>query len=135
MSRWIMFCSWRYSKPIIIHAMKNSLLRIISTCLYFCKPRPIADMIPQITPRHQIHDQIQYLPILKSILHIDNKRIINPLQQILLIHNTLYTLLRHDPTIVLSSYSDLSISFRAKNCRVFLCSTFHTLPKPPFPTM
>jgi hypothetical protein len=30
-------------------------------------------------------------------------------------------------------YKALDISFKAKNYLLFLCSTFHTLPNPPFP--
>ena len=40
--------------------------------LFLREPPVSADMIPQITSCLQIHDQIQILSILKSILHVDD---------------------------------------------------------------
>lgn len=50
-------------------------------------------MVPQIPTHQQIHNQVQFLPILKSIGHINQEGMLQLRQQFPLIQHRMYTLL------------------------------------------
>lgn len=47
----------------------------------------VAQMISQITPVQIIHDQVEVLPILKSIANVDQKWMVEPTQKLSLVHH------------------------------------------------
>lgn len=47
----------------------------------------VAQMISQITPVQIIHDQVEMLPILKSIANVDQKWMVEPTQKLSLVHH------------------------------------------------
>ena len=67
-----------------MHAIKNSTIQIRLgekvfalfkqlTGLFFGKLSIFADMVAQVTARHQINDKVQVISILKGIVHIDEE--------------------------------------------------------------
>lgn len=57
------------------------------TCLFFRKTSVFANMVAKISSREQIHNQVQILSILKSIVHVDNKWIVELSQDLPFIHD------------------------------------------------
>ena len=55
------------------------------TGLFFWKLSVFADMISQISSRHQINHEVQIITILKSIVHIDQES--NKIEQLILVGN------------------------------------------------
>ena len=53
-------------------------------------------MIPQVTPREVVHDQVKVLSILECVIHVDDKRVIELCEYLSLIHNTFETAFRQD---------------------------------------
>ena len=92
----------------------------------------LADVVPEVASGHQIHEQIQILPILEGLPHVDDELVLDFGQKFPLIGHRVHALLGHYPELAIS-YTALDISFIAYTCPLFLSSTFHTLPKPPFP--
>ena len=91
-------------------------------------------MVSQITSLHEIHNDVEVLLILESVEHIDNKPMSEGRQELPLINDRLDTPLAHHSALE-SIYMALLISFMANSFPVGRCSTFHTLPNPPLPTM
>jgi hypothetical protein len=46
------------------------------TCLLFCEFSMFANMVPEIAPIEQVHDQVEVFPVLKRIVHVNNKGIL-----------------------------------------------------------
>ena len=64
--------------------------------LVLLEPSSAAHMVPQIAPFEQIHGQIEFFPILKSVGHVDNKRMPELGKQFSLIQNRMDTFLGDD---------------------------------------
>lgn len=94
----------------------------------------IADVVPQVSSFHQVEHEVEGVSVLEGEVHVHDEGRVDLGQQHALIHHTLHTLLCHD-TASAYNYMDFSISFIANWFLVFLCSTFQTFPKPPFPMM
>lgn len=68
------------------------------TCSGFVEFPVPADVVAKVTARKQVHNQIQVLSILKSIVHVDEERMVLELSKDApLAHNGLDTALGQDP--------------------------------------
>lgn len=61
-------------------------------CLFLIKPPLPTYMIPQVSSTQIIHHQIKIIPILKSLAHINQKRVLKLRQQNPFIHDRINTL-------------------------------------------
>lgn len=77
---------------------------------------------------------MELLPILEGVMHVDDEGRVDGEEELLLIHDALDALFCEDSDLH-CTYIDFSISFIANYFFFFMCSTFHTFPKPPFPIM
>ena len=57
----------------IFKAIKNASYK--KSSLFLIKSSFSTDMVTQVSARHIIHDQIQGIAVLKSMQHIDQKRV------------------------------------------------------------
>lgn len=55
-----------------------------------------ADMIPEISPWHQIHHQVKCVPVLESLAHIDNEFVFEPREELSFISDGLVAFLGED---------------------------------------
>ena len=65
-------------------------------CLLLSKSPSHAHMVPQVATSQQVHNQVQGFSILKSIVHIHNKRMLQLAQQLPLVHYRVNTLFSDD---------------------------------------
>lgn len=91
-----------------------------------------ADVVAEISSRHQLHHEVQCIPILKCMVHIHNEFMLQSSQEVPLVSDGFVTLFGED-TGYLQSYTALDISFIANSCPVFFSLTLNTFPNPPFP--
>ena len=101
--------------------------------LLLCELVLLANMIPQIPTRHQVHYQVQRVPVLKSLSHVHQKPVLQVCEQLSLISHRIDTLLCHDPVNKNNLYTAFDIYFIAYKMPVFFYSTLYTRPNPPLP--
>lgn len=56
-----------------------------------------ADLVAEVPPRHEVHDQEQVVAVLKSVDHIDEEGMAELSQQLPLVLNRLNALFGNDP--------------------------------------
>ena len=64
------------------------------TGLFLGEATVFANVIPQVTPRQVVHDQVKVFSILESVIHVDDKRVIELCEYLSFIHNTFETAFR-----------------------------------------
>ena len=57
------------------------------TRLFFSKPTLLANVVAKISSREQVHYQIEVLSVLKSILHVDNERVVELSKDLSFVHD------------------------------------------------
>ena len=62
-------------------------------CLFLCKPSSTSHMVSKVSTCQKIHDQIQSLSVLESVVHVDNKRMFESAEQLTFVHHRVYTFL------------------------------------------
>ena len=66
------------------------------TGLFLSEATVFANVVPQVTPRKVVHDQVKVFPILECVIHVDDKRVIELCENLSFIHNTFETAFRQD---------------------------------------
>ena len=89
-------------------------------------------MISEISSFHEMHNEKETVFILEGIKHIDYKSVPEEWEELSLVEYAIDTSLGDD-TEYKNNNMALDISFIANSCPVPKCSTFQTLPNPPFP--
>jgi hypothetical protein len=64
--------------------------------LFFSKPPIAAEVVPQVAPIQQIHQQVQVLAVLKGIVHVHQKWTAQLRKDLSLVHYRLHTPLRNN---------------------------------------
>jgi hypothetical protein len=64
--------------------------------LLFVELVPSADVIAQITSGHQVHDQVECIPVLEGLPHVDNELVLDSPEQLALVTDRLVALLGQD---------------------------------------
>lgn len=59
----------------------------------------LGQVVPQVTTCHQIDDQVQVLPVVKSIVHVHEKGVVKLAQELFFIDNRVHTPLGNDPSL------------------------------------
>lgn len=62
-----------YSRDRKMDAMKNSWGQAGPTRDLLVEDAVLPDVVPQIAPRQQVHDQVQVLPVLERIHHVHDE--------------------------------------------------------------
>ncbi len=60
--------------------------RLILTCLFLCELPVSADVISKVSSVKDVHHQIEVLPVLKSVVHVDYEGVVELSQYLPLIH-------------------------------------------------
>jgi len=113
------------------------------TRLLLSEPPVFANMVPQVTPRHQVDHQVQVLSVFKRIVHIYEESArssatwLDATDQWATYgweswQRNFFSFMT-ELTLRLEMIRALAISFMAKSFFSFRNSTFQTLPKPPRP--
>ena len=63
---------------------------------FFIESAVLANVVSEITSVQQVHHQVQTLSVLESIVHVDEKRVVELSQDLALIHDRLDTPLREN---------------------------------------
>ena len=91
MSLCIIFLSWMYSSPATTHAIKNPTQWMsnekIDTCLVFCEAPVLADVVTKVTSIQEVHDKVEIFSVLKGIVHVHDKWIVNLSENLALVHD------------------------------------------------
>ena len=48
----------------------------------------LANVVPQVPPREQVHHQVEVLPVLERVVHVDQKRVVELGEDLPLVNDT-----------------------------------------------
>jgi hypothetical protein len=65
--------------------------------LFLSEPMLPTDMVPEIPARHEIHDQIERIPILEGLPHIDDELVLEHSKQLSLVADRLVAFFGENP--------------------------------------
>ena len=63
-------------------------------CLHFAKVSIFSNVIPEVTPRHEVDDEVQIIPVFERVVHIDEEWVIQLAEELLLVHDGVNAALR-----------------------------------------
>jgi hypothetical protein len=69
--------------------MKVNEENAVITCLFLGESSVLADVVPKISTREQVHDKVKVLSVLEGVVHIDNEGVVKLRKDLPLIHHTL----------------------------------------------
>ncbi len=81
--------------------MKNSrICNIYGTGLFFGEAAHSADVVPEVSSFHEVHDEVEVLSVLEGVDHVDDERTPEVVEQLSLIHDGADALLADDLGLV-----------------------------------